>query len=607
MADAMGGFFGTFIKYLYSTGDISIPSEYHDRCTKIRDMLDNDISGTINTVLDYAINSSSEAKYRIECSQSTLQNLLNLWLGDININIKGIPTGLSALSKEYFKERWEGSSFCILKVEDWEKITVDNVTIEVPTTLYFVNGSSIYVVRKNSKNYKLGSDKYYLDSEHKTELITDDEKQIIIQKPYNRWFDEYSTPYLIRKGVLKNWLGMKTLQDKSDEVISKILPYLFLITKGTPELFKEGVDYSDEELTNLTENFKSEVEKYKNQKGKTPTNAIPFDTKYEHLIPDISKVLKEELYRQGYRSILAGLGFIDMLEISPSRQETRMNPKAFISEINDGVSGFKSMLLEVIGLIELRNKKSHEKLFSDKGKLIIVNSPLRINVEQILDALRSGYDRGVASIESYQEILGLDPTTEKERRIKELENGDEDTFFPHVINNVEKDVAPDKVSPAKPRKEKNENQDKLKNTPEGNTKTAELEENCTFAPCKKCGALVGWIYLPESGMGYLNCPFCKEPNTQKDNEEMSKKLKKATTEKNLEIAPYDKSNPPEFLKKYPEGAREAFISTFNDVYEKTDGDESKAFPIAWNSLKRWMKKNGYHKEGKEWVKSEETK
>ena len=86
---------------------------------------------------------------------------------------------------------------------------------------------------------------------------------------------------------------MKTLQDKSDEVISKILPYLFLIQKGTENLFLQGdVNYSDTELKELTENFKQEVTKYRNQKGKIPTNAIPFDTKYEHLIPDLTNVLK---------------------------------------------------------------------------------------------------------------------------------------------------------------------------------------------------------------------------------------------------------------------------------------------------------------------------
>ena len=547
MADALGaGVFQSFIDYLFSTGDISVPVEYHDRCSKIQEMLDNDISGTINSILDYAVNSASEAKYRVECSEPTLQKLLNMWLDKINLEIKGIPTGLQALSKEYFKERWEGSSFCILRVKDWEKITADGVTIEVPTTMWFVNGSSIYVARPKDKNYTLGSDKFYLDKENKLIIPEDKNEEIIVQKPYNRWFDQYSTPYLIRKGVYKNWLAMKTLQDKSDEVISKILPYLFLIQKGTENLFMQGeVSYSDEDLKELTENFKEQVEKFRNQKGKTPTNAIPFDTKYEHLIPDLSKILKEELYRQGYRSILAGLGFIDMLEITPSRQESRMNPKAFVSEINEGVVGFKQILLEAIYLIDERNKSAHKKLFTTNGKIIIVNSPLRINVEQILDSLRSGFVYGVTSIQSYQEILGLDPTTEKERRKKELEDGDEDLFYPHLIQNQE--TVPDRIEmPAKPKTKKQEEKELEKET------------------------------KPEH-------------------------MQEAIKEDDLEIAPYKTNEDlPKHLQYLPEGAKDAFRKTFNETYPK---GEDYAFPVAYTAMKRWLKKHGYKKDDKgKWIK-----
>ena len=542
--DALGpGVFNSFIHYLFNSGDISVPTEYHERCNKVHEMLDNDISGTINTVLDYAINSASEAKYRVECSSETLQKLLNLWLEKINIDIRGVPTGLEALSKEYFSERWEGSSFCILKVADWEKITVGNTTIEVPTTMYFVNGSSIYVARPKDKNYTLGSDKFYLDEANKVPVAGKNE-DIIVQKPFNRWFEQYATPYLIRRGVYKNWLGIKTLQDKSDEVITKVLPYLFLITKGTKEMFDAGVDYDDAELNALTENFKNEVEKYKNQKGKTPTNAIPFDTKYEHLIPDLSKVLKEELYRQGYRSLLAGLGFVDMLEISPSRQETRLNPKAFVSEINDGVGGFKAMLLEAISLIEQKNKSNHGKIFSDKGKLTIVSSPLRINVEQILDALRSGYDRGVLSIQTYQEILNLDPQTEKDRRINEERTGLNDICYPHVITNQEQypdDPGKVTLQPAKPKSDKKVLPDRLPGTPEADNFKAKI----------------------------INEPI----------------------DKNLEESPYnDLESLPKAVKKYPKKAQEIWKSAFNAAMEEKPNDEAYCFRVAWSALQKYMKK-----------------
>ena len=544
-----GNLFERFLNYLYESGAISVPQDYHDRCIKIKEMLGNDISGTVDSLLDYAINSASETDYRIECSDSTLQKLLNIWLEQVNLDVKGIPTGLQALSTEYFRERWEGSSFCILRAKDWKKITVDKTTIEVPTTMWFVNGGSIYVMRPKNKNYILGSDKYYLDKDNKLEIPEAEDEKIIVQKPFDRWFDQYSTPYLIRKGIYKNWLAMKTLQDKSDEVIAKVLPYLFLMQKGTERLYIEGeVDYTDDDLKKLVDNFKSQIEKYKNQKNKVPTHGIPFDQKYEHLIPDLRNILTEELYRQGFRSILAGLGFIDMLEITPSRQEDRLNPKPFISEVNSGVSGFKSMLLEVIYLIKARNKSNHRKLFSDAGKIIVVNSPLKINTEKMLDAIRSGFDRGGLSIESYVETLGFDYTIEKEKRQKELDSGDEDLMYPHLIQNTEKD--PDtNIHPTKPKNEKNEDQNKKKETPETKTKTAGLENE-------------------------------------------------------LEIAPYDKNNPPAFLKKYPKGAQEVFIEVFNKNLPK---GEDYAFPVAWTALKRWMKKHGYKKVNDKWVKSEEDK
>jgi hypothetical protein len=221
------------------------------------------------------------------------------------------------------------------------------------------------------------------------------------------------------------------------------------------------------------------------------------------------------------------------------------------------------MLLEVIYLIEAKNKSTHKKLFTDKGKLIIVNSPLRINVENLLADLRSGYDRGVLSIESYQEILGVDPETERERRRKELENGDEDLMYPHLIQNRE-DI-PDRMGiPAKPKNEKNENQNKKKGTPESKNFQAEI----------------------------INDPI--DPNLE------------AIKQEELEIAPYKnveeliKKHP--YMKKYPKGALEVFIEVFNNSFPK---GEDYAFPVAYTALKRWLKKHGYKKVNDKWVKSEE--
>lgn len=553
MSGLGNGLFQAFLDWIYSSGGISVPTDYHSRCDAINCMLDNDITGVINTVVDYSIESASDANYSVECSESTLEKLLNKWFERINIDIAGVPTGLQALSKEYFKERWQGSSFCILRMKDWEKITVDGITIEVPTTMWFVNGASIYVKRAANANYKLGSDKYYLDSSFKTEIPVGRGEGMVIQKPYDRWFSEYSTPYLVRKGVLKNFLAIKTLQEKSDEVVSKILPYLFMITKGTQGMFDNDVTYSDTELKTLVEGVKTELEKYKSEKNKTPINAVPFDQKYEHMIPDLTKMVNEDLYRAGYRAILSGLGFVDMLEIAPSRQESRLNPKAFLAEVNDGVNGFKGILLDVISKIIERNKVAHRKLFNESGKIIIVNNPLRINIDTMLEALRSGFDRGVVSIKTYQGVLGVDYDTEKQRREAELKAGDEDLFFPHLIQNQE--ATPnhsEKLTPAEPKNQDTETLNKKKGSPEAkNFKNAELDQN-------------------------------------------------------LEMAPYKNNKDlPTHLQYLPEGAKDVFRTVFNESFPK---GEDYAFPVAYTAMKRWLNKHGYKKnDSGKWVKVEEIK
>jgi len=585
MSGLPGDLFGQFINYMYSSGGITIPSEFHERCNAIETMLDNDVTGVINTLLGYAINSASETKYRVECSEPTLQNLLNTWLQEVNLELKGIPTGLGSLSKEYFKERWTGSSFCLLRVTGWKKITIGATTIEVPTKMWYTNGSSVYVKRINTKNFKLGSDKYFLDSTYKNELTNSVKEYISISKPFARWHDEYPNPYLIKTGVYKNFAALKTLMSQSDETVSKVLPYLFLMQKGTLDSYLKGeITYSDKEIKEGVEGLKDELEKYKNQKGKTPLHGVPFDQKYEHLMPDLLKMVSEELFRQGYRAVLAGLGFIDVIQgLSSTRKESVLNPKPFLAEINAGVGGFKEMLLDIIYQIIDRNKTAHKKLFSIKGSLIVVNSPLKINVDQMLEDLRGAFDRGVSSITSYQEVLGLDPQTEKERRQKELADGSEGLFYPHMVQNTEKD--PDtNMQPAKPKNEKNENQNKKPGTPESKNFKNAIDNK---VQCKECKEIFDYLSITEAGMGYVKCPKCEAVVLQ---DYYVEEIKEAKTNDNFEIAPYTMDNYPKYLNKYPKDAIEVWVNTFNKTLEKTN-DESKAFPYAWTALKRFIKKN----------------
>ena len=556
------GMWEAFLNFMYRSGDIKVSTDFHDRCSEIYKMMDNDISGIVSTVIDYSINSSSEAILKVECSDETLEKILNIWLSKINININGVPSGLQELAKDYYKERWAGSSLCLMRVGAWENITVGKTTISVPTLLYFVNGASVYIKRKNPKNFKIGTDKYFLD-EHEEISIPKDNEDIIVQKPFSRWFTKYPSPYLVKKGVLKNWMAMEVLASKGDEVISKVLPYLFLITKGDKDAFlKKDVDYSDTELTTLVENFTKAANRYTNEKGKVPANAIPFDQKYEHLIPDLLPVLKEELYRQGYRAMMAGLGFVDMLEITPSRQETRLNPKPFIGEINAGVSDFKSMLLDVIRLIIDENKLDHKKLFSDNKVLKVVNSPLKINIDMLRDQFRSAFVYGTITIETFQESLGIDPEQELQRMKREWNDGLRDIYYAHVIQNNERDPDNNIKSVPITKKEIEKKEEK------------EQASEKLLVKCSKCGTEFDYLSVKEAGMGWIKCPNCEEAVTQED----------------LIIAPYTMDNYPKYLNKYPKDAIKVWVEVFNKTLKDT-GDESKAFPYAWTALKRYLKKN----------------
>jgi hypothetical protein len=226
---------------------------------------------------------------------------------------------------------------------------------------------------------------------------------------------------------------------------------------------------------------------------------------------------------------LAGLGFIDLLEISPSRQETRLNPKPFILEVNDGVDGFKSILKEVIYLIINRNKEYHKKFFSDNTTLKIVNTPIRINVEQILDQLRSGFVYGGLTIETYHEVLGIDHDQEVERMRKEWDDGLRELFYPHIIQNTE-----------------------------------------------------------EKGIDtQLNV---KAPPLTKKQIEKQKEKQKAELE-DLEIAPYTKENHPKYLDKYPSDAVDVFIKVFNESLPKgEDYAYPVAWTVMKKYLKRHYKK-----------------
>lgn len=425
------------------TSEYKVPGSFSRQCKAIKNMLSSDETGLINSILNYAINSASSVQYKIEVyDNNNLENILNDWLYQINKNRDYfVPVGINELAKEYFKERWLGSSFCILKII-WKK---DNNGIILPKTMYFLDGSSVEAEEVAGKENTLEAYQYKLNDI----IINPVTKEYIIQKPYARWFDGYPIPYLVKNGILRNFYSIKTLKEKADEVIGKILPYLLFLKKGSERLAIEGRQaLQDNDLKTLMDNFKTFLSEYKNKIHEVPIYVAPFDTEISHIIPELKNILNIEIYAENIRAILAGLGFIELsnyMTSGTSRRETIINPRPFIEEVNSAIEDFKSIIQTVIYYIIDKNKVLHPKYFSDINKIKITNSPLKLNVNLLLDQLRMAYIYGIVSIETYCEALGLDFEREKERRLQEMENNIDKIFYPHQIQNP-----PEKIQSKEP-------------------------------------------------------------------------------------------------------------------------------------------------------------
>lgn len=460
----------SILKFLQNDGTIVIPSDYHKRCAAVDSMLQSDTSGIISSLTDFAVNSGSEVTYNIETKNNTLQDVLNSWLQTLNFGYMGkIPVGVNQLSKEYLKERWKGSSLCIMKI-NWATIN----GFQVPDAIWFLDGSSMYI-KENSGDRTIGGFNYYYDKDFKYKIKGD----YLVQKPFNRWFTKYPTPYLIRQGVYRNFYGINILREQGEKVLNKLLPYLIMLKKGTEGLVKQGISYDDKDMSDLQTNFKDFLNNYESKQKYAPTFTTPFDVDLSHVIPDIKNVMNKELYTEADKSILAGLGFIEVVDVvTTSRKESVMNPKPFISEINSGVDGFKSMLNDVVRRIIIKNKDKHRKYFTDLNSIRIVNSPIKLDVDSLLDFFRTGYDRGFISISTIQQALRIDPQTEIERREKEEKEGITELLSPHKLGVQPNDIKKKEIE------EKNEKQ-KKSGTDKDKFKNASIEKSTKKRKIKK--------------------------------------------------------------------------------------------------------------------------
>lgn len=553
----------------YSTEEIVVPKDYFTRVVDIKDIMESDLSGMVNSILDFGINSAL-VNYSVETPNKNLTTTLNDWLDEINGNLRGkVPTGIKSLAKEYFRERWKGSSLLVLRTQ-WEKVD----GLYLPTKLWFIDGENIRVT-DSGDNRIIGEERYWLhiEKDKYKEIPSNKDEMIFVQKPFSSWSELYPTPFLIQRGIYKNLKILELINKKGERIVGKALEYLFSIKKGTEQLALKGnadFTYSKEDLKDVKEDFKKMVNDMKTLEG-IPTYTTNFDTQMEHLIPDYAKAINQALYSPIERRILAGLGLIEIVEgITSTRREGILNPKPFITEIRQGVSDFKALLNDIIYTIVEKNFESHPKHFSNE--IHVYASPIKPFIDTALrDHLRSMYDRGCLSKETYIEVVGEDMEYEIERqkRKNEYDNGDEDIFYPPIIQNTEKD--PDvKGTPSQKRNLEKLSKEKIPVKKQGPEKknfkgTCEhcnknLEENKDPKYCDDCGTLI-----------YEEAPY-------KTTQDLPDNIKNVL----------------------PSEAQSLWMRVFNQSYPK---GEDYARKVAWSVVKKIYKKD---KDGN-WVKKSKTK
>ena len=559
----------------FQTDAIKIPVKYREQVLQTKKLLQNDTSGLINTTLDFAINCAI-TNYKIETNNANLTKILNNWLTDINFELRqSVPTGINALAKEYFRERWKGSSNLLLRTF-WEK----KDGIELPSIMFFVDGEDIKVqLPENAKAVELGKERYYIriNANPSDDILLPKEKNevIFVQRPYETWGVYIPIPYVIRKGLFRNLKFFNLLSEKGEFIIAKALEYLFVMKKGTENTALSGradFIYSEEDLKKVKQDFGQILRDKKNLPG-TPTYATNFDTELTHLIPDYTKAINEEMYAPIEKRILAGLGLVDIVKGTGStRRESILNPKPFIAEVEQGNSDFSSMLVDIMLEIVARNK-THPKWMNSNIK--VKTGPVQHFIDDKFRAMiRSGYDRGTVSYRTFVEIgLNMDYDTEVQNREIEKKKGHDKLLYPPVIQNMEgtsdnnEDISPDKKTIEK----KNFMQ------------SLHLLEDVA---CPHCEFHFNWEDKEEIDTGSTICENCEETINLNDLE----------VSKIFEEAPYkDNKSLPKNIQGLPTGAKTIWRKAFNATFQKFS--ETRARKIAWSAVKKV-----YKKVGDDWVK-----
>ena len=527
------------------------PEKYHEQVAVVHAILENDESGIVNTVLDYAIQCATKVHYRVETDNENLNNIYNDWLDNLNTSVrrKKIEIGAQGLAKQYMIEMLKGSSQALMRVRYKDKKTgtkkADSLDMNLPTLMWFVDGKDIYVKNDTdakvigTEEYKLkigsgSTEKDFIDLPSKKKNV---DEEIFIQTPFDRWGTLLPRPFLIRRGIWKNMKVLALISDEGESIVRKALSYLLLIFKGSDATFEAQGHYSREKLVEAKEGFGKFLGDMPSTT--TPTMVTNYDTKIDHLIPDYTKVIKQDLYDPSTKKILQGLGLIEILEGtgSNSRKESVINPKPFIKLVNFLIQSYCDMLTDVI---EVSREKNPNNTKYNSYKIKVKATPVTefIDVSE-KELMRTIFDRGVVDYESLCEMLGLEYDTILARSKIQLEDGVDSTLYPHIVINQEEDIS-----------------------------------------------------LQEAG----RFPKATKPTDKEFNDDRTKAGGKNFLQAARKVsAIYKKQTPlPKSVKKLPKDLQTSWITIWNQKFRKS-GSEAEAHRLAWgviNRIKRLrLKKN----------------
>jgi cation transport regulator ChaB len=577
---------GMFINFVLSMllKKIVVPSGFHDRVKAVKEMLEDDVTGLVDSLTDFAINSAN-VDFSIETESDEFTKILKKWLNTINIAYNGqIPSGIKPLAKEYLKERWKYSSLPILKISKWTNI---GSGVIVPSQMFFLDGESIHAQDKNEKdeNLKIVNYDYFLGNTKPDKL----DKNVIITKPYCRWYDKYPTPYLIKRGVYHNYKIIQSLKKTETTILDQIIPYMLLIKKGTEGLAKEQIKtYSDPELKAVTEQFQELMDNisstYLGEKSiKSPVRASNFDEEIKHLIPDLSTIFDGKLFAVAERNILSGLGFIDVVEAtSTSRRESILNPKAFIEETKSAVEDFKQIIKELIIQIITKNENHIKYINHD---FHICSSPVKgFQTDEFKNQFRLLWERGQVSNQSYAEVVGeIEYKTEVLRREKEAKKGTDYTMYPHLTKNEEGNGLD--IPGEKPKKEDDVNGNPINNDKIDDTEKYNIgvsfececikcghkessDKHCKDLKCSKCGGTMRRIERPGTGQP-INSELITAPY---------KKVNDLPVNVRKKLTPIKQ-------KKWLKRRNYAYLYMLGKTNDKKKA-ETYAFRVAWSLIKK---------------------